>query len=327
MRTLSLSGLVDAPVMTKKKSPAKKLRAIMLADDTLLPEGELKDFSEKQRELRKTEFDVRDAMLELGHDVVLIGVSDDLSTIRGAIDAHKPDIAFNLVVDPKGRREFLKLMSASLALAGVGACTRQPQEQIVPYVRQPEDIVPGRPLFYASAVIHAGYAQPVLVESHMGRPTKIEGNPDHPASLGAADSFTQGEILNLYDPDRAKAVTNRGEVRTWGQFLTAAQQALSAQKAQGGAGVRFLTGPITSPSVAELMSSILTDNPRARWHQFDPTGMQGVVGAANARPIYHFDKADIIVSLDADFIGGGRGACATSATSPPGGDSPTTARR
>ena len=91
-------------------------------------------------------------------------------------------------------------MSASLALAGVGACTRQPQEQIVPYVRQPEDIVPGRPLFFASAVIHGGYAQPVLVESHMGRPTKIEGNPEHPASLGAADSFTQGEILNLYDP-------------------------------------------------------------------------------------------------------------------------------
>ena len=209
--------------------------------------------------------------------------------------------------DPKGRREFLKLMSASLALAGVGACTRQPQEQIVPYVRQPEDIVPGRPLFYASSVIHAGYAQPVLVESHMGRPTKIEGNPDHPASMGAADSFTQGEILNLYDPDRARAVTERGEVRTWGQFLTAAQQALSAQKAQGGAGVRFLTGPITSPSVADLLSSILTDNPRARWHQFDPTGIHGVVGA-NGRPIYHFDKADVIVSLDADFIGGGQGS-------------------
>ena len=101
-----MSGLLDAPVMTKKKSPAKKLRAIMLADDTLLPEGELKDFSEKQRELRKTEFDVRDAMLELGHDVFLIGVSDDLSTIRGAIDAHKPDIAFNLVEEFAGVGHF-----------------------------------------------------------------------------------------------------------------------------------------------------------------------------------------------------------------------------
>ena len=118
--------------------------------------------------------------------------------------------------DPKGRREFLKLMSASLALAGVGACTRQPEELIIPYVRQPENIVPGRPLFFATAVVHGGYARPVLAESHMGRPTKLEGNPEHPASLGAADSFVQAEILNLYDPDRAKTVTLRGEVKSWG---------------------------------------------------------------------------------------------------------------
>ena len=210
--------------------------------------------------------------------------------------------------DPKGRREFMKLMSASLALAGVGACTRQPVEQIVPYVRQPEDIVPGRPLFYASAVIHAGYAQPVLVESHMGRPTKIEGNPDHPASLGAADVFTQAEILNLYDPDRAKTVTYRGEVATWGQFLTAVQQAMTAEKSKGGAGVRILTGPITSPSMAEMMGTILAENPQARWHQFDPGGMQGAPWGTNSKPIYQFDKADIVVSLDADFINSGPGS-------------------
>src|SRR5687768_8899958 len=149
--------------------------------------------------------------------------------------------------DPKGRRNFLKLMSASLALAGVGACTRQPDEQIIPYVRQPEDIVPGRPLFFASALTHRGYAQPVLVESHMGRPTKIEGNPEHPASLGGADSFTQAAILDVYDPDRAKTVTFRGEVRSWSNFLTASQSALNTQKGRQGAGLRFLTGPITSP--------------------------------------------------------------------------------
>ncbi|HJR59769.1 MAG TPA: TAT-variant-translocated molybdopterin oxidoreductase [Vicinamibacterales bacterium] len=210
--------------------------------------------------------------------------------------------------DPKGRREFLKLMSASLALAGVGACTRQPQEQIVPYVRQPEDVVPGRPLFYASAVIHGGYAQPVLVESHLGRPTKIEGNPEHPASLGAADSFTQAEILNLYDPDRAKIVTNRGEVRSWGHFLTAVQSALTAQAPRGGAGLRFLTGAITSPSLAALMAEILRAHPQAKWHQFDPAGRQGQTGDANARPIYHFDRADLVVTLDADFITCGPGS-------------------
>ncbi|MEO6213162.1 MAG: TAT-variant-translocated molybdopterin oxidoreductase [Vicinamibacterales bacterium] len=210
--------------------------------------------------------------------------------------------------DPKGRRDLLKLMSASLALAGVGACTTQPSEHIVPYVRQPEEIVPGRPLFFASAVVHKGYAQPVLVESHMGRPTKIEGNPDHPASLGAADIFTQAAILDLYDPDRAQTVTYRGEVRSWGHFLTAVQGALSAQKSRAGAGLRFLTGPITSPSLAELMATILRDYPQARWHQYDPTGLHGTPEGTTTQPVYHFDKADVIVSLDSDFLNCGPGS-------------------
>src|SRR5688572_23472272 len=208
--------------------------------------------------------------------------------------------------DPKGRRDFLKLMSASLALAGVGACTRQPEEQIIPYVRQPEDVVPGRPLFFASAVIHRGYAQPVLVESHMGRPTKIEGNPEHPASLGGADSFTQASILDLYDPDRAKTVTFRGEVRSWSNFLTAAQSALTAQKGRQGAGLRFLTGPITSPSAAEIIATIARDYPQASWHQWDPAGLQGTL-ANSQHAIYHFDKADVVLSLDADFLSNGPG--------------------
>ena len=96
-------------------------------------------------------------------------------------------------------------MGASLALAGVSACTKQPPEEIVPYVRQPEELVPGRPLFFATAMPFAGVAQPVLVESHMGRPTKIEGNPEHPASLGATDIFAQAAVLGLYDPDRSQA--------------------------------------------------------------------------------------------------------------------------
>src|SRR6187397_2999455 len=111
--------------------------------------------------------------------------------------------------DPKGRRQFLKLMSASLALAGVSACTKQPNEKIIPYVRQPEDLVPGRPLFYATAVAVNGIASPVLVESHEGHPTKVEGNPQHPSSLGGTDIFTQAAILDLYDPDRSKTVTSR----------------------------------------------------------------------------------------------------------------------
>jgi MoCo/4Fe-4S cofactor protein with predicted Tat translocation signal len=216
--------------------------------------------------------------------------------------------------DPKGRRQFLKLMTASLTLAGVGACTKQPLEEIVPYVSQPEDMVPGRPLFFASAIPFSGVAQPVLVESHMGRPTKIEGNPQHPASLGATDAITQAAVLDLYDPDRAQTVSNRGEIRPWGTFLAAMQQAAQGQKARQGAGLRFLTGPITSPSLAEMMAAILTENPQAKWHQYDPVSRDGArVGAQQAtgspsNVIYHFDKADVVVSLDSDFLMCGPGS-------------------
>ena len=216
--------------------------------------------------------------------------------------------------DPKGRRQFLKLMSASLALAGVGACTKQPAEQIVPYVKQPEDMVPGRPLFFATAIPFSGIAHPVLVESHMGRPTKIEGNPEHPASLGATDTFTQAAILGLYDPDRAKTVTYRSEVSVWGSFLTAMLSAGSRQKARQGAGIRFLTGPTTSPSFAELMATVLAAYPQAKWHQYDPITRDGarmgasqVAGSAN-EAVYHFDKADVVVALDADFLTCGPGS-------------------
>jgi len=216
--------------------------------------------------------------------------------------------------DPKGRRQFLKLMSASLALAGVGACTKQPPEQIVPYVKQPEDLVPGRPLFFASAIPFSGVAQPVLVESHMGHPTKVEGNPEHPASLGATDTFTQAAILGLYDPDRAKGATNRGEIAAWGTFLTAMQVAVMRQKARQGAGIRFLTGPTTSPSFAELMATVLATYPQAKWHQYDPISRDGArMGAiqpsgAASDAVYHFDKADVVVALDADFLTCGPGS-------------------
>jgi MoCo/4Fe-4S cofactor protein with predicted Tat translocation signal len=203
--------------------------------------------------------------------------------------------------DPKGRRDFLKLMGASLALAGVGACTRQPPESIVPYVRQPEDLVPGRPLFFASGIPISGVAQPVLVESHMGRPTKIEGNPEHPASLGATNSLTQATVLGLYDPDRAQTISYRGEVRSATTFSNALQTALAAQKGTAGAGMRFLTGPITSPSLAELMATILQDYPRARWHRYDPVSRPAGLPAL-PHTVYQFDKAEVILSLDADFL-------------------------
>src|SRR5690349_11212272 len=123
------------------------------------------------------------------------------------------------IVDPVARRTFLKLMGASLALAGVTACTTQPAELIVPYARQPEELIPGRPLFFATAMPLGGSAQPLLVESHEGRPTKIEGNPQHQASLGATDVLAQSSILDLYDPDRSKTLTEVGDIRPWSSFL------------------------------------------------------------------------------------------------------------
>src|SRR4051794_34194592 len=112
-----------------------------------------------------------------------------------------PESASEWSGDGTSRRNFLKLMAASLALAGLASCTRKPDEKIVPYVRQPEELIPGKSLYFATAIHWGGYARGVLVESHEGRPTKIEGNPDHPASLGATDAVTQAALLNLYDPD------------------------------------------------------------------------------------------------------------------------------
>jgi molybdopterin-containing oxidoreductase family iron-sulfur binding subunit len=154
----------------------------------------------------------------------------------------------------------------------------------------------------------SGVAAPVLVESHMGRPTKIEGNPDHPASLGATDALTQASVLDLYDPDRAQTLTYRGEVRPWSAFLTALQNALSAQRARQGAGLRFLTPPITSPSLAEIAAAIARELPQARWHQYDAVSRPAASPAPGAQPIYHFDRADVVVSLDADFLTCGPGA-------------------
>ena len=151
------------------------------------------------------------------------------------------------LLDAVDRRQFLKLMGASLALAGLSACTRQPTEYIVPYVRAPEEIVPGRPLFFATAMTLGGLAQGVLVESHMGRPTKIEGNPEHPASLGATDAFAQASVLALYDPDRAQVTTQVGEIRPWDAFAAAIRPPMEAQREARGAGLRVLTETVTSP--------------------------------------------------------------------------------
>src|SRR2546426_10794245 len=148
--------------------------------------------------------------------------------------------------DGVSRRQFLQLMGASLALAGLSACTSRPTGTIVPYVRAPEEIVPGKPLFFATAMSLGGFATGLLVESHLGRPTKVEGNPDHPASLGATDAFAQAAVLSLYDPDRAQTITHLGDIRSWSSLVAHLGEVLRAQKEKKGAGLRLLTETITS---------------------------------------------------------------------------------
>ncbi len=211
-------------------------------------------------------------------------------------------------VDSVSRRGFLKVMGASLGLAGMTGCVRLPLEPIVPYVRQPENVIPGRPMFYATAVTLGGYASPVLVESHLGRPTKIEGNDLHPASLGGTDIFTQASILGLYDPDRSQSVMSMGDQRSWKAFLEAIRGPLSAQKALQGAGVRILTPTISSPTLADQLRNFLKIYPQAKWHVYEPVNRDNVLEGAKmafGQPIetrYDFSKADVIVSLDADFL-------------------------
>jgi molybdopterin-containing oxidoreductase family iron-sulfur binding subunit len=211
-------------------------------------------------------------------------------------------------VDSVSRRGFLKVMGASMALAGMTGCVRLPLEPIVPYVRQPEDVIPGRPQFYATAMTLGGYASPLLVESHLGRPTKIEGNNKHPASLGGTDIFAQAHILGLYDPDRSQSVVSMGDQRSWQSFLTALHGPLSAQKALQGAGIRILTPTISSPTLADQLRNFLKIYPQAKWHVYEPVNRDNVLEGAKlafGQPVetrYDFEKADVIVSLDADFL-------------------------
>ena len=216
--------------------------------------------------------------------------------------------------DSNGRRNFLKLMAASLALAGLSACTRQPTEKIVPFVRAPEEYIPGKPLYYATAMTLGGYARGVLVESHMGRPTKIEGNDLHPASLGSTDIFAQASILTMYDPDRSQVVLEAGRISTWSSFLAALTRALQEQKSRRGRGLRVLTETVTSPTLAAQLQNLLREFPEAKWHQWEPVNRDNARAGARlafgnvVETQYRLDRADVVLSLDADFLCSGPAA-------------------
>ena len=213
--------------------------------------------------------------------------------------------------DKASRRDFLKVMSASLALAGLSACTKQPLEPIVPYVRQPEQLTLGKPLFFASAMPMGAYSVPVLVESHEGRPTKIEGNPQHPATLGGTDVYSQSSVLTMYDPDRSQSAMFNGEARPWADFVTAIRPTIEKVRANGGAGLRFLTGATSSPSFVAHMRELQKAFPQSKWYQWEPVNRDNVyAGAAAAfgqpvETVYDFSKAKVVLSLDGDFLTSG----------------------
>ncbi|GAB4428017.1 MAG: TAT-variant-translocated molybdopterin oxidoreductase [Chloroflexi bacterium OHK40] len=215
--------------------------------------------------------------------------------------------------DPVTRRTFLKLMGASLALAGVTGCTYMPQEKLAPFAQQPLGRVPGIPQFFASAVTLGGYASGVLVRADEGRPTKIEGNPGHPASLGGTDLFAQAEILTMYDPDRSQRVLSRGAPSSWADFTATLANALAAQATVQGAGIRILTTTVTSPTLADQLARVAERFPQARWYQYEPINRDNVVeGArrafgADVSTRYALGEARVVLALDADFLAPGPG--------------------
>lgn len=206
------------------------------------------------------------------------------------------------------RRNFVKVMGASLALAGLSGCVIQPSEKIVPYVNQPEDLIPGKPLFYATAMTLGGIATGLLAKSNEGRPTKIEGNPEHPGSLGATDTRAQASLLNLYDPDRSKEILFRNEPKTWQTFMNALRTAVEENRADGGAGIRFLTETITSPTLIAQFQQVQRELPNARWYQYEPINKDSATAGAKmafgsaVNTIYKYDLAERVLTLDKDIF-------------------------
>ncbi|HEX7708354.1 MAG TPA: TAT-variant-translocated molybdopterin oxidoreductase [Thermoanaerobaculia bacterium] len=210
-----------------------------------------------------------------------------------------------------GRRDFMKLMGASVAMAGLSACSR-PADAIVPYVNQPENFVPGKPIYFASVMPLGGVGTGVLVESHQFRPTKIEGNPEHPSSLGASDAFMQASVLGLYDPDRSQVVRKMGDTATWGDFIGAVQPLLKEAESNG-ASLRILTQTITSPSLGAQIQSLLALYPGMKWHQWEAVSRDNVREGSRLAfgryldTVYDFTAATVVVSLGSDFLGDGPG--------------------
>jgi MoCo/4Fe-4S cofactor protein with predicted Tat translocation signal len=224
----------------------------------------------------------------------------DTAEFQAAVEREFPSAAQEWV-DPVSRRGFLKVMGASMALAGLAGCTKQPEELIYPYVKQPEDLVLGKPMYFATAHPFSTGGVPLLIKSDEFRPVKIDGNPEHAYNQGSSDPYSQGTLLDLYDPDRSKRATFRGEERMWAEFAEALRMKVAASK--DGTGIYFLSSSITSPTLARQWKAAQTAWPKAKLVQYDPAlASTSIAKGLNVQ--YALDSADVIVSLDADFLSG-----------------------
>ncbi|MEN2976501.1 Fe-S-cluster-containing hydrogenase (plasmid) [Tistrella bauzanensis] len=260
--------------------------------------------------------------------------SDDVTTIRArlagrtgrdfwrGLDDLTETPALRRVVDPEllsrvaaasdiDRRSMLKLMGASLALAGLTGCKTEADETAMPYVTAPEFTTPGVPRYYATGIGFAGYLQPVVGKTHVGRPVKLEGNDRHPATGGATDPFMQAALLGLYDPDRSTVPRELGGPTTWQAVERAATARAAALDASGGAGFRLLTGAVSSPTLRRQIGAMMRRWPRARWHVLEPAAEDSRHAATQRAfgqpldPDLRLDLAGMVVDLDDDILGPG----------------------
>ncbi|MCP4502935.1 MAG: TAT-variant-translocated molybdopterin oxidoreductase [Deltaproteobacteria bacterium] len=210
------------------------------------------------------------------------------------------------------RRDMLKLMGASMALAGMGTgCIRRPEDKILPYSKMPEHLIPGVPNYFATTLHTANGATGVLVESHDGRPTKIEGNPDHSMSKGGVDAATQAEILNIYDTDRSATPLETGHPSTWEAFAKVWEGKLKEWRRSGGKGLAIIGNTNVSPTEDRIYAKLKKTLPGARIVQWNPMALNNTSAGAEmvfglgSRVHTSLDGAKVMVSLDSDFLAQG----------------------
>jgi MoCo/4Fe-4S cofactor protein with predicted Tat translocation signal len=230
---------------------------------------------------------------------------EDKPEARAFLEREFPEGASELP-DGVTRRDMMLLLGASLSLAGVTGCIRRPVDEIVPYVTPPEEIVPGIPRYYATTMPFRRSAYGLIVESHEGRPTKIEGHPSHPSTLGASSARVQASILGLYDPDRSQSITQQGAKKSWTDFVAAWGELAKVHAADGGAGLAVISESFSSPTLARLATELRAKYPKAQWATYDAVsdenrlaGLRSATGR-DVDLVLRLDRASVILTLDAD---------------------------